>query len=261
MMKKIPFALFLLMLLWTTAVSAAPDQYIYDEADVLTDAEEARLEELAKKYSDKRGIAFIVLTTNNTNGLSIESFRNQFVNNNPVGYEAALGNTAIITVDFDPMKRDVNVGSVGDKNVNLSVARLDKIRYKVTPYLTSGEYEKAFETFIKEAQYYSQFGPNFNPDNIFYKWWFQLVLGFALAGIIVGIMIATRGGKVTTNSSTYIDSDHSGVTNARDTYVTTKISKVRKPKNNGGGGPGGGFAAGSFGGGGGRSFNSSSGKF
>lgn len=249
---------FIFSLLFISPVKAAPEQYVYDRAGLLTNDEVAHLEQLAEKLSAEREIAFIILTTNDTNGQYIKDYMSYFVDNNRVGYESSLGSTAIIALDM--ANRDVYLGGFGKGEEYLDDNRLTKIRQKVTPLLSEGDYEGAFERFIEQSHYYSQFKPGFNPDNVIHKLWFQLLLGVIVGAIVVLIMVANRGTRSTVNQNTYVDSDNSGVVNSKDQYLTTNISKVRKPENNGGGGSGGGMAGGGFSGSG-RSFSGSGGKF
>ena len=251
---KVSFLAIIFTFLFSFQAYAAPLQYVYDYAGLLTESEKTNLENLAAELSAERGIAFIILTTNGTEGKPIKKYMSDFVDHNAVGYESASGSTAIIALDM--VNRDIYLGGFGKAEDYLDNNRLDKIRKKVTPALSEGNYEQAFEQFIELANYYSGYEPGFNPDNILFKFWFQLLVSIGIAAIVVGIMVANRGGRVTVNNNTYIDSDNSGVTNSKDTYITTHISKVKKPSNNNkGGGFGGGVS------GGGRSFSGSGGKF
>ena len=255
---KFSLLIILLSFLFITPVKAAPEQYIYDRAGLLTAEETSHLEKLAAELSAERGIAFVVLTTNDTNGQYIREYMSYFVDNNRVGYESSIGSTAVIALDME--NRDVYLGGFGKAEQYLDDGRLTKIREKVTPLLSEGDYEGAFERFMEQSHYYSQFEPGFNPDNIIHKLWFQLLAGIILATIVVSIMVANRGTRSTVNQNTYVDLDNSGVVNSEDRYVTTTISKVRKPENNGGGGGGSGLSGGGFSGSG-RSFSGSGGKF
>lgn len=282
MRSKVSFLAILFTFLFSFQVYAAPTQYIYDYAGLLTEIEKESLENLAAELSAERGIAFIILTTNDTGGQYIEEYMSDFVDHNAVGYEAESGSTAIIALDM--MNRDVYLAGFGEAEMYLDFERLDIIRDQLTPALSDGNYEQAFQQFIEQAHYYSEYKPDgnqynydsgyypgsnlnnydneynsgVNPDNLLFKFWFQLLVSVGIAAIVVGIMVANRGGRITVGNNTYIDSDNSGVTNARDTYITTHITKVKKPSNNNKGG-GGGFGGGVSGGG--RSFSGSGGKF
>ena len=250
---KVSFLAILFTFLFSFQAYAAPSQYVYDYAGLLTESEKANLENLAAKLSAERGIAFIILTTNSTEGKPIIDYMGDFVDNNAVGYEADSGSTAIIALDM--MNRDVYLAGFDKAKPYFDKEFIEKILNIVTPALSEGNYEQAFEQFIKQVHYYTGFDPGFNPDNILFKFWFQLLVSVGVGAIVVGIMVANRGGRITVDNNTYIDSDNSGVTNSKDTYITTHITKVKKPSNNNKGGGGGGMT------GGGRSFSGGGGKF
>lgn len=239
-------------LLFAVPAFAAQDQYIYDQAGLLTADEEAKLEQLAAKLSAERETSFVILTTNNTNGQYIKDYMGDFYDEQGLGYDKQHGNTVILSLDM--LNRDVYLAGFGKAETYLDDGRLTKIREHITPSLSNGDYYSAFKQYIEESHYYIQFEPGFNPDNILFKLWFQLLVALGVAGLVVGIMVATRGGRVTVDSNTYADHEHSGVTRSKDQYITTHITKIKKPSNNNKGG-GGGFT------GGGRSFSGSGGKF
>ena len=71
---KVSFLAILFTFLFSFQVYAAPTQYVYDYAGLLTDSEKASLENLAAELSSERGIAFIILTTNSTEGKTIKKY-------------------------------------------------------------------------------------------------------------------------------------------------------------------------------------------
>jgi uncharacterized protein len=122
----------------------------------------------------------------------------------------------------------------------LDDGRLDKIRHKISPALTSGDYELAFQTYILTVHKYMGFRPGVNPDNILFNIWFQLAVSLGIAAIIVGMMAYRSGGRVTVNRQTYEDASTSGILDHRDQYLRTSVSKRKIEKNSGGGRSGGG---------------------
>lgn len=237
----------LLSLFFIVPVSAAPSSYIYDYAGVLSADEVKELELLAQELSAKTNTSLIVLTTNDTDGLYIKDYMANFFDNQQPGYNQPNGNTAILSLDME--NRDVYLAGFHKADDHLDSTRIDKILDKATPSISEGEYFKGFKVYMEETTYYLELKPGYNPDSIFHKIWFQLLISVIIGAIVVGMMMATRGGKVTVNHTTYADSNHSRVVNADDRYVTTHITKVKKPSNNtkGGGTTGGGT---SFSGGG-----------
>lgn len=233
-------------------------QYVYDFAGLLEKEEVAKLEESAQKYSAKRSTDIIILTTNDTNGKDIVPFMQDFYDEMALGYDKPHGNTAILTIDMK--NRDLYLAGFYKGKTYLDDRRLDSIRDKITPDLSSGNYFDAFHTFIKTSYKYMGIKPGVNPDNILFNIWFQLLVSIGLAGIVVGMMAYSSGGKVTVNEKTYEATDTSRVLQRRDQFIRTTTTRIKKPKNNNsGGGKGGGFGGGISRGG--HSHSGSRGKF
>jgi len=237
-------------------VSAAPaDQKVYDEANLLSDTERAEIEEAAIEYGEKREIDIIILTTKGTDGKSLTRYAEDFYDEIGPGYDKEHGNTVILSINME--ERDVDLQGYSLAEDYLDNERLDLIREKITPDLSAENYTDAFMTYIKTASDYMGIRKGVNPENILFKWWFQIAVSLVIAGAIVAKMLYHSGGKVTTTNQTYQDTAKTKVLNRRDRYIRTTVTKRKKPKttNNNRGGGGGGVSRG------GRSHSGSSGKF
>ncbi|TDQ36231.1 TPM domain-containing protein [Aureibacillus halotolerans] len=241
MVKRISLSHFLIVfLIGLTLLPFVPQHgfaaeektYIYDNAGLLTDEEKAKLAALAAENSEKQDTDFIVLTTDDSEVNDIKTYIQDFYDETMPG-----SNAAILGVDMN--KRDFYVAGFYKAEELLSNERADLVVEKITPYLSDREYAKAFETFIVTAEDYMTYRAGVNPDNILFKWWFQIVVALVVAGGIVGVMVYNSGGKVTVHQGTYLDQNRSSVLAKKDTYVRTSVTKTRKPQNNkssGGGG-------------------------
>ena len=238
-------SLFLPLFFNSDVAAADTKQNIYDFAFLLTDEEVAELEDLANTYGEKRETSFIILTTNDTGGKDIVDYAEDFYDKEAPGYDKPHGNTAILTIDMK--NRDVYLAGFYKAEEYLDDSRLDLIREKITPDLTDGNYYDAFHTFIETSSKYMGIRPGVNPDNPLFNLWFQLLISIGVAGIVVGLMLYSSGGKITVNDRTYMDAGNSKVLDRRDAYLRTTVTKQRKPSNNnnnGGGGGGGGVSRG-----------------
>ncbi|MBB6447426.1 TPM domain-containing protein [Bacillus benzoevorans] len=254
----LPFLL-LALLPWsvlTQAESMNQKQFIYDNAQLLTKEETTQLELLSSELSKERNTAFVIITLNGTEGKTIVQYMEDFYDEQALGYDQPHGNTALLIMDMQG--RDVYLAGFKKAEQYLDSVRLEMIRNQITPDLSEGAYDKAFSSFIETAYDYMGYEPGVNPENIFFKWWFQLVLSITLAGVIVALMAYRSGGRVTVNGSTYIDKKQSAVISEYDQFVRETVTRVKKPSNpsNGGGGGGGGGTTG-----GGHSYSGSGGKF
>jgi uncharacterized protein len=255
------FALGILLMLARPA--AAESQFaeplVYDFAELLTEEEEAELAELAAKSGAKRETDFIIIALNGTGGMDIEEYVARFYDDTAPGYDGPHGNAAILAIDLK--ERDVFLAGFGKAETYLDAGRLDKIRAKITPHLSDGEYDEAFRKFIRLAHAYMGYRPGVNPDNILFRDWFQIAVALVVGAVTVGIMASNAGGRVTVNARTYLDEKRSGVVGRHDRFVNKTVTRRKIEKSSSGGGGGGGFGGGGGITPGGRSFSSSRGKF
>lgn len=226
---------------------------VYDFANLLTKEEVGQLEALSKELSPERETDFVILTTNDTEGKDVVQYMQDFYDKNALGYDGPHGNTAILTIDMQ--NREVYLAGFYKAEKYLDNQRLDLIRNKITPYLSDGDYFQAAQLFIELAYDYMGYKPGVNPENILFKWWFQILAAVIVAGIVVTLMAYRSGGRVTVNDRTYMDNRTSRVVGRKDTYVRTTVTKVKKPSSNNSSGGGGGIT------GGGHSHSGSRGSF
>ena len=239
----------------STVHAADSGPYIIDGAELLTPGEKAELTDLASKLGAERETAFVILTMNGTDGKDIVHYVEDFYDAEAPGYDQPHGNTAILAIDLQV--RDVYLAGFKKAETYLDDGRLDKIRGKITPDLSAGNYYDAFTDFITLSHQYMGFRPGVNPDNLLFKLWFQLAVALGIAAIVVGIMAYRSGGRVTVNAQTYLDRGDSKVISHYDNFVNQVVTrtKIVKSSSGGGGGGGGGVSRG------GHSHSGSRGKF
>jgi uncharacterized protein len=281
-MQKLVLLIIILVLPWGMLIAKAEtfdrNHYLYDHANLLTEEESMQLQDLASERGKERETAFIIITLDDTNGKDIVPYVEDFYDEYGPGYDQPHGNTAILAIDMN--QRDVYLAGFKKAEQYLSDSRLDIIREEITPYLSNGQYFEAFSTFINRANEYMGIEPdvgkgsysgngsigsptvNYGYDvvvqpsqNIFFQWWFQLIVSLVIAGVVVMIMAYRSGGRVTVNARTYMDSQRSKVVNSYDNFVRQTVTKQKKPSNNTNSGGGGGVTSG------GHSHSGSRGKF
>ncbi|WP_312369294.1 TPM domain-containing protein [Lachnoclostridium sp.] len=69
-------------------------------------------------------------------------------------------------------------------------------------------------------------------ENVLYKTWFQLLAAIIIGVITVAIMASRSGGRVTINNHTYLNEGNSGIVARRDDYISTSVTKVKRPEPN-----------------------------
>lgn len=238
------------------AASVEEKTLIYDDAQLLTQEEYDELTTMANEYGAKRETDIIIITSNNPENVDIEKMTEDFYDEQAPGYDKTHGNAVILTMDM--RNRDVYLAGFYKAEKYLDDGRLDKIRGKITPFLSAGNYKVAFEKYIKTSYKYMGFEPGVNPDNILFNIWFQLGGALAIGGIVVGTMAYRSGGRITVNRRTYEDASTSGIVDHQDRYIRTTVTKTKIEKSSGGGSGGGGGGGVTSGG---HSHSGSRGKF
>lgn len=226
---------------------AAVDQHIYDEANLLSESEIAELEAVATEYSQKQNADFLFLTTADEQSPDIVTYMGDFFDEWAV--QNNQENAVLLTMNI--ATRDVYLAGFGTTETTLDDQRINLVLDRIIAEMQNGDYADAFRETVTTSSRYMEFRPGVNPENIFFKTWFQLGIALILGGIVVSFMLYNSAGRVTTTASTYVDSDHTRVTGTRDQFRNKTVSRRKVPKkSSGGGGFGGGGSTG-----GGRSFS------
>ncbi|MDT9726619.1 hypothetical protein DUZ99_16705 [Xylanibacillus composti] len=226
------------MLLTGEAEEATSKRLVYDEAGLLNETEVQELTQLASDYGARRETDILIFTTRNPDNIDVMKLTQDFYDAHAPGYDKPHGNAVLLTMDM--RNREVYLAGFYNAKTYLDEDRLDRIRNKITPDLSAGNYARAFQTYVTTSYKYMGIRPGVNPDNPLFNGWIQLAASLGVAGIVVGIMLYHSGGRVTVNRRTYEDTGRSGVTAKRDQYIRTTTTRSKIPKNNGRGGSGGG---------------------
>lgn len=248
--------LFIVAFMMPHLTSAETNQLIYDDANLLSEKEINKLEDLAAKNSSKRETDFIIVTLDGESGIDIEQYMADFYDEKGFGYDKTHGNAVMLGIDLK--NRDVMLMGFYKAKERLDGNRLSKIREHITPDLSDGNYYSAFQKYLSLAEKYIQYRPGVNPDNIFYKTWAQLLFALGSSVVIIWLLVRNVNPKITINAQTYRDDSKTRIIRKQDHYIRTSLTKRRKPQDSnksGGGGSSGGRT------GGGHSYSSSRGKF
>ncbi|MGG6309354.1 TPM domain-containing protein [Paenibacillus macerans] len=239
--------------------TATDKKLIYDEADTLYLEYNEALNALSNEYGEKRETDFIVFTTDNPEDEDVVKLTEDFYDERAPGYDKPHGNAVILTLDM--RNRDLYLAGFYKAEDYLDDGRLDKIRNKIAPLLSAGDYKGAFEEYIRTAYRYMGFRPGVNPDSILFNTWFQLGSALVFGALVVGGMTFGTGGRVTVNSRTYEDSANSGIIWREDNYLRTTVTKTKIESSSSSGSSGGGGGGGGGTTGGGHSHSGSRGSF
>ncbi|BCN29624.1 TPM domain-containing protein [Anaeromicropila herbilytica] len=227
------------LILWpnhSKSIAASTLQKVYDNASLLTDEERQDLEKMCDTYGDSNNTDIIIITEDSIGNQTTKLYLEKFYDQNIKKASAYDGNCALLLITMDESNRGFQIQGYGD-NPNstqyyLDGERIDHIISKVKPLLSNGKYYDAMKQYINMVDDYV----GMKYQHIYNQLWFQLLVSLGIGTIAVSIMIFNSGGKVTVNSGTYLDQNHSKILDQRDDYIRTTITRTEKPKNNDNGG-------------------------
>ena len=250
-----------------TNTECATTQRVFDSADVLSDKEEKKLEELIARREKQTGCDIVLVTPCE----SLEEYAreiepdvpyNQFVRifaeeyyeENNFGYNKPNGD-GVILVDNWFREADGKIHTwfctTGIVKDAYSDADIDHILDEVYRYVENNPY-RAYKTYVNEF-YRHMTGKRVLNVNM--PGWFPILAGIIALVIFVPANWKAGSGKKTTNASTYLEGGVEHFTNKQDIFLRKSVTKRHIESSSGEGGGsrgsgGGGGGGGSHGGGG-----------
>ena len=246
MKKSIHILLIALSMLFVLAVSvsAADLPLVYDEADLLTDAEEAALLSKLEAISAEADMDVVVALVDSIGELSSMEYADDFFDYNNYG-QGSNRDGLVLLISME--ERDWWISTRGYAIEAFTDAGIEYIGEKVTPYLSDGDYAAAFdefaaqcEAFIAQAKTGDPYDTHNLPKDPFNKGMaliIALVGGFIIAKIYTGKL---KGQLNTVRKQTaaagYVKENSLNISNSRDFFLYRNIQKRAKETSSSGGG-------------------------
>lgn len=256
MMKRLSAILIALILAAAIAIlpaAATKDKIrVVDKADILTDQQEAALQEKLNEYSESNDCDFVVLTEPDLkqesfpfNG-TVGDFADEYYDRSGYDQDGVL---ILIVFDDGYGKRQVYISTSGKCIDRLSDEEREEIIDDAYADLKAGNYSSALNTIAD--------GLN-DKLPIRLKWYMlplAILIGFFLAMVV---MLMIRGKLKTvamqSGAANYVRAGSMHVTTSRDTYLYSTVSKTARQTSSSSGGSSHTSSGGGTHGGGGRSF-------
>ncbi|MBR6666525.1 MAG: TPM domain-containing protein [Lachnospiraceae bacterium] len=250
----------------------APDERVFDYADVLTDEEEEKLTKLIAK-SEKKIQADIVLVTIDKSvegdeakekygyrsyywDANMQDIADDFYDENMFGYDEEYSGALLLMnwyEDEEGSQRGAHLSTCGKVMDKFSTRKIDQVIDSVANVILSGGSPyKAYKAYVNKTV--SLMGIGLPPYAIFLFLLAAAIIPIIVASSFVAVKSISKEGSVTTSSHTYV-SERSSNNIIRDEFVRKNVTSRRIPRNTTSTGGGGGGVRSS--GGGGRHISSS----
>lgn len=243
MTRKLICVMLCLLLCGTLAVPAlAADHtgFVYDEADLLTPAEEAALIRKLASASAEYEAQIVVVTLASTGGIQAEYLEDYVYDSMGFGYgDRRDGVMLLMCMDI----REYRILSNGYAGVAIDPNDIDRIGDKIVNDLSAGNYARAFEIFADECTYYLDGYINGFPFDAGRSLAISLAIGIVI-GLIVVLVLAGQLKTVRRQheADVYMKSGSLKLTASNDIFLYRNVTRTKKQTNNGSSSGGGGGA-------------------
>jgi uncharacterized protein len=229
-MKRLFSLMLVLVLILGVAVSAsaATEQFVYDDADLLTVQEEAALSGRLSGLSNTYNAQIVVATIPSAQGNDVDLILEYLYDTAGFGYGEDLDGVLLL-ICMDP--REYRILSNGYCGTAIDSADIDAIGSVIVDDLSEGNYADAFDTFAEKCEYYLDGHLNGFPFNFGMNLMIALLVGM-LAGVITAKSLKGQLKTVhqKNEAKNYIKSGSLNLHTQNDVFLYRDIHRTAKPK-------------------------------
>ena len=204
----------------------AEKYFLYDEADLLTDGEEAALEKKLADVSGTYNAQIVVCTIASMDGADIDRYLDYLYDTMDFGY-GENHDGVLLLVCMDP--REYRILSNGFAGVAIDSDAIDTMGDAFVSDLSDGNYAAAFTQFADQCVYYLDGHLNGFPFNFGKNLMISLVIGIAV-GLIVAFILKGQLKTVRKQdqANVYVKQNSMNLTHQSDIYLYRTVSRSKK---------------------------------
>ena len=204
-------------------VSKAGEYFVYDDADLLNDSEEAALEQKLMDISGTYNVQLVVCTIESMDGGVIDRFDDYLYDTMGFGY-GENHDGAMLLVCMNPRQYRILCNGFADKAIDN-----DAISDDIVSNLSDGNYAVAFNDFADQCAYYLDGQQNGFPFKTGKNLVIALVIGIA-AGLIVSFVLKGQLKTVRKQdkANVYVKPGSMNVTVRSDIFLYRNVTRTQK---------------------------------
>lgn len=233
-MKKRVLSLTLVLMLCAAlvlTVHAAPTTgFVEDEADLLTESEEAALSARLQQLSSTYNAQIVVATVESTGGSYFDDYMEFLYDERSLGY-GENRDGVLLLVSMDP--RTVGIVSNGFAGDAITTSSIDIITEAMVDDLSEGNYADAFDIFADECVYYLDGYLNGFPfdtgTNLMVALGIGILIGVIVASVLKGQLKTVRRQH---QADVYVKPGSMQLRVSSDLFLYRTVNRVKKQNNN-----------------------------
>lgn len=213
------------------------EQRIFDDADILTPAQEEQLLKKINKVSVEKKTDIIIVTTKDVQGKTWMQYADDFYDTHDFGYEKTHGTGVVFLISLDTKSkqgRGAWISGSGDALKYINDKRSNSIFEEVKSDLKKNDYYNACNKFIIDTEKYmcvSSSVPVILTNRIV-----QLGLASLIAALIIGVMIFIFRNGTKLDSRTYLKQNSLKLNLVQDQFISQNTVVTRNSDSGGDGG-------------------------
>ena len=172
----------------TEAVARENEEFLYDEADLLTDSEETALVDKLTEVSHATNAQIVIATIASMDGGDIDSFVDYLYDSMGFGY-GADHDGVLLLVCMDP--REYRILSNGYAGVAIGPDQIDTLCDFMETYLPNGHYVAAFNSYADQCGEFLEYYQMGSPFKVGKNLAISLIIGI-IAGLIVVFVLKSQ---------------------------------------------------------------------
>ena len=247
MKRKLLSVLFAVVICFSAAIPVCAEESLsrlMDDADLLTDSEETTLLSQLDNISENQEMDIVVVTTDSLEGYTPQEYADNVFDYCGYGIgENRDGLLLLVSIEDN----DWHISTSGYAITAFTDAGREYMSEQFLPYLSDGEYYKAFSTyaqlcdeFITQAKTGEPYDSGNLPKEPF-KIWFNVLIalgiGFVFAIIVVLYMKSKlKSVRFQPAASSYVRNGSMNVTQSGDFFLYSHLDRRARPKDNDSGG-------------------------
>ena len=172
----------------TEAALPENEQFLYDEADLLTDSEEEALVQKLEEVSHATNAQIVVVTLASMDGGNIDEFIDYLYDTMGFGY-GENHDGVLLLVCMDP--REYRILSNGYAGTAIGPDQIDTLCDFMETYLPNGHYVAAFNSFADQCGEFLEYYQMGSPFRVGKNLAISLIIGI-IAGLIVVLVLKSQ---------------------------------------------------------------------
>ena len=212
-------------------------EFLYDDADLLTDSQETALVQKLEEVSGNYGAQIVIATLPSMNGGDVDSYIDYLYDTMGFGY-GKNHDGVLLLVCMDP--REYRILSNGFAGVAIDPDDISAIGDVIVPDLSDGDYAASFGKFADECAYYLNGYLNGFPFNVGQSLAVSLIIG-VIIGLIVAFVLKgqLKSVRAKNRANDYVKSGSMHVNIMNDIFLYRNVTRTRKQTSNSSGSSGG----------------------